>query len=310
MMDIVFCIDDNYVIPCGVAMTSLFENNDGYEIMVHIIGMNLSESKAKELEQIICQYNSTINFYNIEEEYINSFNFAFDPEITHLNIAAYIRLFVAEILPSDIDKILYLDSDLIIVDNLSELWNTPMKDYSTAGVVDRVAFKRETYTRLNYPEIFSYINSGVLLINLNYWRENDVLGKFIDYEKKNHSNIEIHDQDVINGVLYSSILLLPVRYNMQSPFYFRKREFIELGEDIGFAIKNPAIIHFTILPKPWIIGSFHPETKCFINYKNISLFKNVPREWDKKITFGKKVKYYKRTFLYSLKLTKSKYIQK
>lgn len=288
-------------------MISLLEHNAGGEITIHIIGMNLDDISKTSLRGIAENRGATIHFYNIDEAYLDKFNLAMNGP-KHINVAAYIRLFTPEILSDDIDKILYLDCDLIVVDDLSELWNTDINAYAVAGVVDAPNFRLDTFRRLKYSNEYSYINSGVLLINLKYWRNNNILAKLMKYATDNSANIIYHDQDVINGVLYNAMLLLPVKNNMHHSFYLREWAAYEYHSEIMEARNSPVIIHFSTGNKPWVKGSFHPYTERYQEYKALSPWKDLPVGWGN-LGLNKKLKYYKRVILYSLGLKNPKYIQ-
>lgn len=306
MKHIVFCTDNNYVMPCGITIISLLEHNIGTDITIHIIGMNLNDISKTSLKDIAENRGAIIYFYNIDKAYLDEFNLVMDGP-KHINISTYIRLFAPEILPVDVDKILYLDCDLIIVGNLSELWNTDIENYSVAGVIDAPTFRSVTYQRLNYSSECSYINAGVLLINLKYWRDNNVQSKLLKYVADNSANIVYHDQDVINGVLHDTALLLPLKYNMHHFFYLRKWNAYDYHEEMLEARNNPVIVHFSTGNKPWVKGSFHPYTEKYQEYKTLSPWKDEPIGWGN-LGFNKKLKYYKRVILYSLGLKKPKYI--
>jgi Lipopolysaccharide biosynthesis proteins, LPS:glycosyltransferases len=305
-MDAVLCTDRNYLMPCGITILSLLENNKGEDITVHVVGMELNDKDKQDLKSVVDKYDASILFYNMSKDSLTAWGLPVEKR--HLSISAYIRFFLFDILPSELGKVLYLDCDLIVTACLKDLWNTDIHNYSLAGVIDYPNFNPETYTRLNYSNRYSYINSGVLLINLNYWRQHDVLSGLLEYSKSNYKNIRHEDQDIINGVLHESILLLPLKYNVHNSFYWRKRNIGPYDDEAREVVKNPVIIHFTTSMKPWLKGSIHPMRKEYLKYKNLSLWKNVPVTWGK-LTFGQKIRYYKRIILDGVGIKKHKYIK-
>lgn len=305
-MDVVFCTDNNYVMPCGITMISLLENNKGVDIAIHIVGMNLTDDNKDLLQKIGDQYSASLYFYDIDKSYLSSFCLAMNGP-KHITIAAYIRLFLAEILPNDIEKVLYLDCDLIVNDRLTDLWNINMQSCSVMGTIDAPAFIPTTYKRLGYPNTFSYINTGVLLINLQYWRSNNVQKSFENYLVSSQSSIIYHDQDVINAVLFKSIKMLPFKYNVHNLYYLRDWDAHLYQAEVDEARSNPAIIHFSTGTKPWVKGSFHPLVERYIKYKDLSPWKDVTIGWGNQ-SFSRKFRYYKRKFLYGLGLSKPRYI--
>lgn len=307
MMHIAFCTDNNYSMPCGIAMVSLLENNKSEDITIHLLGCNLNATNKKLLEETADKYKKQILFYDIKEKELERFELSKEgPQ--YLSISCCTRLFLAEIIPNNITKILYLDCDIMVVDKLNHLWNTDIEHHSIAGVIEYLTFKPDTFKNLRYPNKYAYINSGVLLINLKYWRENNVLNKFSEYAENNKENLKFIDQDILNGTLYASTLLLPIKYNTHMFFFERKTNTFQYQEEMYEARKNPVIIHFTSSSKPWNKGSLHPLTSKYIEYKNKSLWANVPLIWDN-ISFKKKLKYYKRIILYRLGLKTSQFIK-
>ncbi len=307
MMHIAFCTDDNYSMPCGIAIVSLLENNRGEDITIHLLGCNLNTNNQKLLKETADKYKIQILFYDIKEKDLEKFQLSTEgPQ--YISISTFIRLFLAEIISESIPKILYLDCDLMVTGKLNELWNTNINNYSIGGVIEFLTFKAETFKNLKYPDEYAYINAGVLLINLKYWRENNVLNKFSEYAENNKANIKFLDQDIINGTLYASTLLLPIKYNTHMFFFERKTNAYQYQEEMYEAQKNPVIVHFTSASKPWNKGSLHPLTSKYIEYKNISLWKNIPLTWGD-IPLKKKLKYYKRIILYSLGLKVSQFIK-
>lgn len=305
-MDVVFCTDNNYVMPCGIAMVSLLENSPNQNIVVHIIGLELYDSTKELLKGIADKYNIRIAFYEITLAFLDNFSFPIEGP-KHLTISTYIRLFLSEILPSDIDKILYLDCDLIVTDNISDMWNTDISNYTVAGVVDTQSFSPTIFEKLHYDRKYSYINAGVLLINLKAWREQDIQAKLLEYTNRNKANLVHHDQDIINGTLHASILLLPLKYNVHSFFFRRNFEGHGYQNEIREALKKPAVIHFTTGGKPWKKDSLHPLTHVYLHYKKLSPWANTPIQWSD-IPLYKRFKYLKRQIFHALGLKKRRYL--
>ena len=144
-------------------------------------------------------------------------------EGSHISLAAYYRIFLGNLLPLKIHKVLYLDCDLVVVGSIEKLRNTDLKTFAVACVEEMCSGREEIYTRLHYPSSDSYFNSGVLLVNLDYWREEGLMSKALDYISKNGSKLVFNDQDVLNALLHDCKLFLPFRYNVQDGFLRRKR---------------------------------------------------------------------------------------
>ncbi|NMA74619.1 MAG: glycosyltransferase family 8 protein [Bacteroidales bacterium] len=248
---IVCTIDDGYVKYCIVALTSLLENNLTEEFDIHIVGsIHLEETRRLLKEVVENKYNQTLHIYPInEQELLKDFKHL---DFRHFSITACVRLFLTEILPQSISKILYLDSDLIVRKNIRSLWNTDITDYAIGCVEDMFSSKQSYYERLQYDPKYSYFNSGVLLINLDYWRNNEVLQELMTYFHQQKDKLIFIDQDLLNGVFYSRKKNLSLMWNVQDGFLRVKRHVRSAtSRELDEIISDPAIIHYTGEKKPW-----------------------------------------------------------
>ena len=207
---------------------------------------------------------STIRFFTIDVEDLKKYLVV----VAHnFPVSIYYRLLLADILPQDLNKILYLDGDIIVTRSLKSLWETDISNYSLGAVVNQT-YGKNFWERLNYPREKGYFNSGVLLVNVKYWRENTLSVKFIDYLKHNSNVLVYPDQDVLNFILQDSKLLLPERYNMQEFFYRTDREKVdcENSEEIEKYLFDPTILHYTG-KKPWSFFCHHPLKSLYYKCK-------------------------------------------
>lgn len=262
-MDILSCTDTNFVIPLGVMLHSLCVNDSGNELHFHIIvDDTVTKQQREELRSVVKDYGD-ISFYLINIENIKEYLIV---KVENFPIPIYYRLLVAKILPETVHKVLYLDADMIIRHDLSELWNTPLEDVAVAAIhnqSDCGCF----WERLSYLKSLGYFNSGVLLMNLDYIREHQLTDRFIDYIKNNPEKLLCPDQDVLNYVLRDCKVMLPVRYNAQEGFYREPPENV-FGDADEFEkdIQDPCIVHYT-KEKPWTKDCRHPLKNLYYFYK-------------------------------------------
>lgn len=274
-MEIVCSTDSKYIMPTGIMLTSLFESNRGEVVNVHLLHDQDSAVLLDSIRTIAARYQQNIHFYLINDDIFKHFPIGLDFQVDHVgtSFATYYRLYLTEILPADIDKVIYLDGDILVVDKLVELWNTSVENYAIAAVPDSYNNKIEHYNRLRYPQTLGYFNAGMLVVNLKYWREKQVLSKFFDYVKSNTERLRCHDQDVLNYLFKNSKLVLPIRYNVLNEYWFDLHYSLiswEFDEQILEAQAHPTIIHFTGIPKPWYKNCQHPWKKEFDKYKAMS----------------------------------------
>jgi lipopolysaccharide biosynthesis glycosyltransferase len=175
----------------------------------------------------------------------------------------------------DIDKIIYFDCDIIVIDSLEELFETDISQYYFAGVEDIGYFYERTVSGIK--DRFLYVNTGVLLINCKMWRDEKISDKLFEYTELNRDRIIHHDQDVINYVLKSRTLALDLKWNVQESFYSGFRDIHPLKDEITISITSPSIIHFTSQRKPWLAFSTHPQRHLYLDYLRSSSWKdNAP----------------------------------
>lgn len=287
MIHIVCCSDRNYIMPTGIMMKSVSMNNYETEIVFHVIvDEEVSEEQKELLEKNISDVpGHVIAFHTIDSSSMESFPKLGEVAL-HVTKATYYRLYMAAILPESIDKVVYLDGDIICRHSLVNLWECDMGEFAVSCVKDVCNNDIRKYNQLRYPSENGYFNAGVLLINLRYWREHHCSEHFAELIKNEPDRILFHDQDVLNICFQKSKIDLPLRYNLQNGFLYTKPHLLidyqKYGEELERAIIDPVFIHYTATPKPWTEKCFHPFKSEFLYYKTHSLWANVPLQKDKK----------------------------
>lgn len=301
-MDIACNIDNNYVRFCSIMLVSLFENNKDESFDIHIVTQDLSEEGQKTLKDIVCrQYNQRIHFYIVSSDLLNDFPI---DSTSHISISTYLRLFLSRVLPSSLSKVLYLDCDIIVRSPIAAFWNIDLTGYAIGCVEDMWSDKDENYSRLGYSKDFLYFNAGVLLINLDFWRQNHLEEEFTDYVKHNAEKLLFNDQDVLNGVLHDKKLFIPFKWNMQDGFFRRRRRIRkDVWDELDNELCNPAILHFTGSKKPWHYKCMHPYKSDFYLYQRLTQWKDCSPKTDYWFSFLKII----HRLAISLRIKKCKY---
>lgn len=262
--------------PLCVTLASIYENNKETHITTHVIGKGLEDSHKAIAKELSNKYHQEIFFYSIDKELLETL-----PAVhSYLTNATYIRLFISNILPKNIDKILYLDNDIIINDKLDDLWNIDIKGHPCAVVMDSYAYDISHFNRLQYPMSKGYFNAGVMLINLKYWREHKVLEQALSFAEKYKERIYMADQDIMNYLFQDSKINLPLKFNSICTYFFiRKPVPYELWDELKEAQEHPVIIHFTWI-KPWFYeGLDHPYAKEFFKYQSLTKWNGMPLKY-------------------------------
>ncbi len=266
MIEIGLCADEKFAMPCGVCVTSIFENNRANKIRIHILTEGFSEATIIRFEKTAAIYGQEIIIHKIDSSVFDGMPIT---EVYPKSI--YFRLLFPKILQDSISKLIYLDCDTIVMQDIGDMWNIDVSSYGIGCVWDQ---KGEDIRHKNRIEITNtYLNSGVLLMNLEWLRKNDFTYKCMKYIGDYPERCVNPDQDAINVILKDKFLFIHPRYNMQQLYLLGKKELF-LGCDkwnlINEAISSPVIIHYTGLFKPWHKECEHPMRNLFIETKNVS----------------------------------------
>lgn len=195
----------------------------------------------------------------------------------HVSISTFGRLFISNLLPKKLERVIYLDCDTIVCQDIAELYQYPL-DGKILGGVDDCKSKKYRWV-LGLPPNANYINAGVLLIDLSKWRKFNCEQRIINYICSHNGKIHFEDQGAINAVLNSEIKLLPIKYNVMTHFYdlnyqellsFRNPVKEYKKEDITEILNNPYIIHYTssflTIGRAWNLNTNHKKRELFWKY--------------------------------------------
>ncbi len=232
-ISIVYICDEKYVMPTCVSIQSIYENKKDSVYDIYVIGIDLSQNSKNKINSIKL---SGINIYLLDFE--NKYR---DLETSHVYVskAALFKFDIPNIL-SDLNKVLYLDGDTIVMDDLGELFNTDINDFYAGVVRDLSAcYIQKDNIRLG---IQTYFNSGVMLLNLNKLRQDNIPERLLEY-KMNSTSVKYMDNDCFNAVFKDNVYFLNPKYN-----YFIVNEYLYEKETSSKIF--PLIIHFTS-SKPW-----------------------------------------------------------
>lgn len=270
MMKIALCTDNKYAMPCGTCICSIFENCKGEDLEVIVLTAGLNPSESSKFKSLGAQYHKRISIMTIEDNMFAGLHVS-----ERFPISIYYRFLLPQILKND-SKVLYLDCDIIVNQNLSKLWDYDISNYACAAVENQSSDDIRNQNRIGVYS--TYLNSGVLLMNLDCWRTNHIAAKLTDYMAC-HLDNWYPDQDALNVILQSQVLFLPYTYNFQDLWYGRKDELFlhkDKWEQIDLYRDNPVIIHFCNKVKPWHDESTHPYANKFLAFKKMTPWSDCP----------------------------------
>ena len=163
MISILCNSSNEYAIHCKVMLTSLFENNKQNDKEVYVFSTSMSDENIKGLELLGQRYGTKVQIIIVDSQKLQFLPIHF----AYHNIACYLRLFAADLLPG-INKLLYLDCDIIVNSDLKALWDIDITDYAFAATHDLTYCEPNFKKNLQLEENDTYINTGVMLINCDY----------------------------------------------------------------------------------------------------------------------------------------------
>jgi lipopolysaccharide biosynthesis glycosyltransferase len=191
-----------------------------------------------------------------------------------ISLATYYRCILSNLLPKDIDKVIYLDCDIIVLGSLKPFYEINLNGIGVAAVEDIGCNASERYKILNYPQEYSYFNAGVMLINLDYWRKHNITQMCINYYNKYPNRILFNDQCLLNSILHKNKILVDLKWNVQDGFYRRPQKLSSNWlNKYANTLKNPIILHYTNR-KPWDYDSQHPLRHEYFKYLALTPWKD------------------------------------
>lgn len=261
MIHIVCCTDENYAFNFPVIAQSLLEHHTRDEVAFHLLHSTLTRGTIEKIEQYVAEKGVAVSWYLLDDSI-----FAALPEIGYFTIAMYYRLLIPELLSGDIDKVLYLDMDVIVEGRIDEFWNTNLAGKGAAVVEDGAPKHLGEYSPVRY------FNSGVMLMNLTYWREQKVKEKAIDFMSHHRDILRFPDQDALNVVLEKDLTFMPAKWNYH--LNLDKRFLRQVLRGRVAKELAPVIVHFNQKVKPWMYHCKHPYRRRYWKLLKKTTFKD------------------------------------
>jgi lipopolysaccharide biosynthesis glycosyltransferase len=258
-MNIVCACDANYIAHLATMLLSLVDNNRRHDIRIFVLcdGPLPGEKLAAALRG----YRAELYLIPVDGAILRNLFVSL-----HVSRVTYARLLMGELLPRDIDRILFLDCDLIVRGDLGELWDTDLKDRTAGAVRDVLGYS--WHSTLELPLGAPYFNAGVMLVDLRRWRELDIGRRGLDLVRNHADRLHWWDQCALNLVLHDDWTSLDPKWNFQTGEVgvndggiYRFRRMIPQTRD------TVRIAHFTTDSKPWHYMNDHPLKAEYLDYR-------------------------------------------
>ena len=272
------CGDDFYAMPLAVMLYSASVNlPPPWRLRVYLMDGGITPASRRRLEKKIAGYgNIDLEWRSVSREVFNHL-----PVLKRINSTTYLRLLMEKVLPADLQRIIYLDGDLIVEGDLSKMWQEEFRGASVMAVYD---FGSSTIrSELPIPGVDEasrkdapYFNAGVLLIDLNRWRSDHVGQAVLNYIDEFKPLVRFLDQDGLNAILFGKWRLLDLSWNAQVDNLINPDQLGATGPDAEIRqrchelLYHPRIQHYAGHKKPWSPGRFRPVRKRFLHYLRAS----------------------------------------
>lgn len=266
-MNLLMTLDAGYLHQLCVLLASVKRHNPDTELTVYILHTALTEEYFSEIRKVLASGDMLCPVK------INAAEFSDAPTTDRYPPEMYYRLLAAKYLPDSLERILYLDPDIVILKSLWELYNTPFDGclLAAASHVGKVMTMLNAARLDTWEKDEPYINSGVMLLNLKQLRISQSEEEIYDYICRCRNRLILPDQDIISGLYGSEIKLLdPFLYNLTERIY-ELRMTAEVWHNLDWVNAHTVIVHYCGRNKPWknkYIGAldiFYEDAEAYLN---------------------------------------------
>lgn len=265
-MNVLVTLNADYLYPLQVMLKSLFENNPSEHFSIYMMHSDMSEDELEALESFIIDEGHV--FIPI---FVDPSVFKNATVLKHFTTEMYYRLIAYRYLPEEMDRILYLDPDIIVLNPIAEFYYTPFNDaYFVASEHEFSAKMARPFNklRLKTPKAKGYFNTGVLLMNMDRLRREDAAQDIFDFVEKHKHQLLLPDQDVFNALYWDKIIPAPADFYNYDARYYDLQKFAltkPKSGNLDWIKKHTVFIHYCGKQKPWQ-RSYKGDLGVFFRY--------------------------------------------
>jgi len=258
---IVFTIDENYLEPFIVAVQSFVEYHDVGKYEIALVHSSISEKNIQKIKKYMQSHNISFRDIMIEDE------FKHIKVYHHFNSVCFYRLLLPKLF-KEYEKILYIDSDILFLNNIDELFQIELENNLLAAIPKHEYFSIPEYLK---NKTKNYFAAGLLLINIQKYLDFKIYEKCLNF-LENEEQHEMGDQDALNATV-DKWLELDLSYGVETAFLETQ------DKDLNSKIQNPKIIQFSGSSKPWHFRNNHPYKHLYWKYLKMTPFKRyIPED--------------------------------
>ena len=250
-MDIIIAINSNYLEMCKTMIFSLLRNNSKSNIVIHVLNKNLSAFQIKSLREFVESHGGKCVIYQINDSIFEHLTLG----LNRFSIEMYYRILAFEIIPANINRAMWLDSDLLILDDISDFYFQNFEGKELIACQDAYCnseFINNIKKKLDLDDEHVYFNSGVLIFNFELIRKTFNNKRLYEVLNLYQSNLTYPDQDLLNKIYTHK-----VKYCSWYKFNF------QVNETYNSNLKNVKILHYAGARKPWLASKAYPICKSY-----------------------------------------------
>ena len=276
-INIVFASDNNYAQHTAVAMASVLVNTKvPQKIQFYLIDDEIQQENKEKITKTVQNLGGNIEFIKIKNSKLEDCYVSGE-----LSRASYFRLDIANILGESIEKIIYLDCDLLVYEEIEKMWQLDMGGKPVAatcdlGIMASARVRKQKNKFIGLPFDAPYFNAGVLIMDLKKWRDGNYAEAIIALATQN--KYPNHDQDALNKFFMNNWQEIPLRWDVIPPVFNLFLKIVtkpDLRKKAIEAKLNPAIFHYAGGYKPWEYEIHDGFNDKYYEYLKLTEYKDV-----------------------------------
>lgn len=249
--DIAFGIDDPYLPHVTALIVSIIRHAPGARFRFIILHSGVPASRQLMAQSVAP--DARFLWIQVTDEVMPAF-----ADRGHFTRTTLFRLGLEALAPSDCHRVLYLDSDLIVLGDIRSLFETDLSDAPIGAITDSYVSPAEFAKRWSLSsDALDYFNAGVLLIDLDLVRAERLFTAALDFVAKHDRDLEFNDQDALNWCCWGRWRHMPLCWNVQRDMVIPTLA-ERLPEESRFMSRWPKLVHYTGPEKPWVHKGYHP----------------------------------------------------
>ncbi|MEQ4694342.1 lipopolysaccharide 3-alpha-galactosyltransferase [Providencia manganoxydans] len=271
-LHISYGIDRNFLYGCGISIASILKNNTDINFVFHIFTDYFDDEWECLFKALAYQYNTSLVIYVVDCEQLKSL-----PSTKNWSHATYFRFIIADYFSNQLDKMIYMDADIMCQGSLNELLHVTFNGDEVAAVVperDSVWWAKRA-DALGIPSIAKgYFNAGFLLINLENWSRLNISTKAMELlsQEEVKTKLSFLDQDILNMLLTGKVIYLDKKYNTQYSLNYE----LQKDKKENLITSSTILVHYIGPTKPWHEWANYETAKPFLDARVASPWRTVP----------------------------------